>query len=228
MLKLVTTLIKGATARQEELATQQFAVDLLQQKVRESDEVLRRAKDTLALLILKERQEKRLLDTVLARKADLESRAALALAGGSEDLAREAAQAIADLENEARVRAAAIDRLRERSNRMRLSLERNHRRIIDLKLGVMTAKAVDAERKAQASMNRVIGRNEPMREAEELIARVLGADDPVEESEIMEEIDQGLTNSGMHERLSAAGYGAPTKVTAAEVLRRLQDRAARS
>ncbi|SMD15737.1 PspA/IM30 family protein [Rhizobium sp. RU36D] len=225
MLKLVTTLIRGAAARHEDLVTNHFAIDLLQEKVRESDDVLRRAKDTLALLILKERQERRLLDVVLARKADLESRATLALAGGSEDMAREAAQAIADLENEARARSAAVERLRERSDRMRLSLEKNHRRIIDLKLGVMTAKAVDAERKAQASMNRIIGRNEPIREAEELIARVLGADDPVEETEILEGIDLSLSHSNMQDRLAAAGYGAPTKVTAADVLRRLQNSA---
>jgi phage shock protein A len=222
MLKLVTTLIKGINARHEDRVTDHFAIDLIEQKVRDADTVLRNAKETLASLILRERNERRLYDAVSARKADLETRAKLALADGNHVLASEAAVAIADLENEAALRSETLARLKERIARMQLSLEKTHRRIVDLKQGLMAARAVDGERKAQASMNRMIGRTEPLREAEELVARVMSRDDPMEESEVLDTIDKSLTHETMRERLAASGYGQPVKVSAADVLKRLR------
>lgn len=222
MLKLVTTLIKGINARHADRVTDHFAIELIEQKVREADTVLRNAKETLASLILRERNERRLFDAVSARKADLETRARLALADGNDVLACDAAVAIADLENEAALRGETLARLKERIARMQLSLEKTHRRIVDLKQGLMSARAVDGERKAQASMNQMIGRTEPLREAEELIARVMSRDDPLEESEVLDTINKNLTHETMRERLAASGYGQPVKVSAADVLKRLR------
>ena len=60
-----------------------------------------------------------------------------------------------------------------------------------------------------------------MKEAEEMIAAVLNADDPFEKAEIMAEIEDGLTNETLPDRMADAGFGKATKVSAADVLARL-------
>lgn len=60
-----------------------------------------------------------------------------------------------------------------------------------------------------------------MDEADALIKSVLGRDDPFEQREILNEIDEGLSHDGVADRMAAAGFGASTKTTAADILQRL-------
>ncbi|MEM1377234.1 MAG: PspA/IM30 family protein, partial [Pseudomonadota bacterium] len=168
MLNVITTIFKGAQARAEDAATNHFAVDLLEQKIRESDGDMSAAKQTLATLILRERNETRALESVKKRIADLETRVKEAIEAKKDDLARDGAIAIADLENEAATREKTVTSLREKIERMRLSIEKTHRRIIDLKQGMIEAKSIDAEHAAQSRMNRSIGTGTNIREAEAL------------------------------------------------------------
>ena len=61
-------------------------------------------------------------------------------------------------------------------------------------------------------------------EAEELINRVLGQDDPFEQSEILGQINRDLNNTGLTDTLADAGFGAPTRATAEQVLDRLKSK----
>ena len=153
-------------------ATDHFAIDLIKQKTREAELGLSEAKNTLATLIIRQRRESKSLDQLKARKSDLESRAKKAMADNKDKLAMDAASAIADLENEQTVRKQTLDRLNERVERMRFSIEKAHRRIVDLHQGANTAIAMDMERKAQKKLNRSTGNSDAIREAESLIARV--------------------------------------------------------
>lgn len=222
MLNLFKTLILGSAARAEEQVTDIFAIDLIEQKIREADSALGAAKTTLAALIVRERSERQLLETVEARIADLEGRARAALAAGREDLAADAAVAIADLENERALRRSTLDQLGQRIARTRAAVEKANRRIIDLRQGLISARAADAERRAQRSVNRSLGNNHAAREAEELIARVLGASEPQAEADVLDEIDASLDQSAVRDRLAAAGFGSKPRVDAADVLARLR------
>lgn len=221
MFAMVRTLFAGASARADETLRDHFAVDLLEQKIRESETALGAAKQTLAALIIRERNEKRALDAVTTQIADLEQRARRALEACNEDLAREAASAIAELENERTVRQATVAKLTERVGRMQLSVEKTHRRIVDLKQGMIQARAIDAEAKAQKSVNRAIGTNTSMREAQDLLDRILTRDDPLEETGVLDEIDAGLNHTGIRDRLADQGFGDKTRSTADDVLARL-------
>lgn len=222
MLRLVKTLLAGSAARAEEAVADHFAIDLLEQKIREASDGLAGAKETLATLILRERVESRNLDATGIRLADLEERTRAALAAGDDGLATEAAAAIADLENEREMRRNTVSSLTSRIARMRLSVEKSHRRIVDLKQGLIQARALDAEHRAQRQLDRTVGRDASMREAEALLKRVLCRDDPAEESAVLDGIDAELTGSGIRDRMAAAGYGPATKVRAADVLARLR------
>jgi phage shock protein A len=222
MLNVLKTLLDGASARAEERVTDHFAIELIEQKIRDADRGLEAAKQTLATLILRQRTEDKILERLRGDTADLESRARLALKDGKDDLAADAAKSIAELENEQAVRRETLELLNLRVVRTRASVAKATRRLIDLRQGMISARAADAERKAQTRLSRTIGSTTAMKQAEELIARVVGADDPLAETEILEEIDAGLNSVSIRDRLGDAGYGAKSKVSADDVLARLK------
>lgn len=222
MFKVLNTLFRGASARAEEQLTDHFAIDLIEQKIREAEGALSLAKTTLAALIIRQRNEQQTLTRLETQIADLETRARQALTAGREDLATGAASAIANLENERAVRQDTLNQLADRVARTQAAVEKANRRIIDLRQGMISARAADAERKAQKSLNRSIGTTTSIREAEELIARVVNGPDPFAESEVLDEIDAGLNQTGIRDQLGAAGFGSKSKVDASDVLARLK------
>ena len=224
MFAAFRTLVSGASARAEESVRERYAVDLLEQKIRESEAALSASKETLAALILRERNERRNLEKVQAEIADLEGRTRSALSAGSDDLARDAATAIAELENERETRDKTVGRLADRIARMRLSIEKAHRRIVDLRQGMIQARAIDAEARAQRKLDRSLGGNASIREAQQLLDGILERDDPFEEGRVLDEIDDGLNLTTVRERLAEAGHGPRVKHTADDVLARLREK----
>lgn len=223
MFRIVDTLLRGASARAAEAVEDQFAVELIDQKIRDAQAGFRAAKMTLAGLMQRQKVEGRALEALGTRIADLEDRAAQALEADREGLAREAAGAIADLENERTTRRRTLDALDARVERLRHSLDRANRRIIDLKQGAISARAIDRERRAQRTLGRAIGSGSShIEEAEALVARVMGADDPFEHDEILREIETGLDHSDIAERMAGEGFGKAMKTDADEVLNRLR------
>jgi len=222
MFKTLSTLITGANARSEDRVRDAFAIELIDQKIREADTSLKAAKATLASLIQRQRSEDRQRDALKNRIADMTDRATTALAKDREDLAGEAAQAIAHMENELQLRVATCDRLDQKVIRLRTSIEAGHRRIIDLKQGAIQARAVRREQAIQSKLNTTIGMTSSTDEAEELIARVMGRDDPFEQSQILQDIDRDLGHDTLTDRLSDSGFGPKTRTTADDVMTRLK------
>ena len=98
MLKTIVTLVRGAAFRAEEEFADRSALLILDQQIRDAAAGIERAKRALAVAIAQDEAEGKRLETTLARIADLEERAVAALNGGSEELAAEAAEAIAVME----------------------------------------------------------------------------------------------------------------------------------
>ncbi|NOD92887.1 PspA/IM30 family protein [Ruegeria sp. HKCCD4884] len=222
MFNTLKTLMNGANARAEDRLRDSFSIELIDQKIREADQNLKAAKLTLASLIQKQRGETRQIETLQARIQDLMERTRQALADDQQDLVQSAAQAVADLENELALRQQTVDRLEARILQLRHSVQTANRRILDLKQGAISARAVKREQGLQKRLNRHLGGTSPAEEAEELIARVMSQDDPFEQSEILREIDEGLDHSTVAQRMEEAGYGPKTRSSAAEVLSRLK------
>ena len=223
MFGTLKTLIIGANARAEEKVRDTYSIELIEQKIREAQTGLQAAKATLASLIQRGRAEMRQIEVLETRRKEMTGRAKDALKGGRNDLAGEAAQAVAEMENELTLRRETASRLDTRILRLRQSVEATNRRIIDLKQGAVAAKAVRQEQNIQKRLNTTLAGQSPINEAEELIERVLSRDDPFEQSEILKEIDQGLNREDIGDRLADAGFGPATKVTADDVLKRLAD-----
>src|SRR3979411_796083 len=113
MFKTVLTRSRGSVAAAQEELEDRSALLILDQQMRDAAAAVERSKRTLALAIAQDQQEGRRLDATNARNAalrrlaapnarisDRELRATAALDGGREDLARDAAQAIAQIESE--------------------------------------------------------------------------------------------------------------------------------
>ena len=224
MFGTLRTLVAGANARAEERVREVYSIELIEQKIRESQSALMAAKVTLASLIQRERAEVRAVEALKKRVVDLTARVSEALDKKRDDLAQEGAEAIATLENERIIREQTVDRLNIRIERLRNSVEHTHRRIIDLQQGAIAAKAVRHEQTVNGRISRTAQATTPIREAEQLIAQVLGRDDPLEQGEILDDIDRSLDRTDVADRMAAAGIGKATKVTAADVLARLQDK----
>lgn len=222
MLNMMKTLITGASARTEERAKDVFALELIDQKIRETETELKAAKSTLATLMQRRKSETRQLDALTARLSDLTDRARAALKGDRADLAEEAARAIADMENEATLRRDTITRLDTQILRLRSSVESGHRRVIDLKQGATTAKAIRREQQIQSRLRTTISGTCAADEAQELISRVVKQNDPFEQSQILSEINASLDGSSISDRMADAGFGDHGKSTASDVLERLK------
>ncbi len=222
MFGTLKTLMQGTNARTEERVRAAYAMELIDQKIRESADGLRLAKATLASLIQRQRAEERQIAALDARAADLMQRARDALAAGRDDLAAEAAEAIAVMENELTLRRDTHARLEARVIKMQNSVETATRRLIDPRQGAIAARAVRDEQALAVRMHSTLSGPSPMAEAEDLIAAVLGRDDPYEQSEILAEIDRGLNREGIAEKLADQGFGRALKSTTADVLARLK------
>ena len=222
MFATLRVLFDGERARAEDRLKDTYAVELIEQRIREAETNLSAAKLTLASLIQRMRSEERLAETLGTRIATLEGRAREALEAKREELAKEAAQSIADMENEREVRRNTIERLESRIGQLQGSVEAAHRRIIDLRQGAITARAVRREQAIQKRLNRTVASTSAADEAEALIKRVVDQDDPFEQSEILRGIDRQLSGESADEKLADAGFGDPTKVTAKSVLDRLK------
>jgi len=222
MFKTLATLIVGQNARAEDRVRDAFAIELIDQKIRESEHSLRAAKATLASLIQRQRSEEKQRAALKNRITDLTKRAKEALDSDREDMAEEAARAIAQMENELALREETLDRLDQKVMRLRSSIESGHRRIIDLKQGAIQARAVRREQNMQVHMVANGLQEGAVEEAEELINRVLGKDDPFERSEILADINRDLNGDNIADRMADAGFGGATRSTADDVLARLK------
>lgn len=222
MFKTLSTLIAGVNARSEDRVRDAFAIELIDQKIREAEASLKAAKATLASLIQRHRSEERQRDGLQKRITDMTRRAQEALDAGNDALAGEAAQAIAQMENELTIRDETCDRLNQKTVRLRASIEASHRRIIDLKQGAIQARAVRREQAIQTRLNTTVTSASATEEAEEMIARVMGRDDPFEQSQILQEIDRDLGHETLADRMADQGYGPATRTTADDVLDRLK------
>ncbi|WP_371224952.1 PspA/IM30 family protein [Roseovarius sp. 2305UL8-3] len=222
MLGTLKTLVSGANARAEDRVKDAFAIELIDQKICEADVQLKAAKATLASLVQRKRSENRLLEALNARIETMLVRASGAMEAKREDMALQAAEAIASMENEARLRQDTLDRLDVQVTRLRGSVEAAYRRLIDLKQGAITARAIRREQQMQGTLRTTIANTSAADEAEELIVRVVGRDDPFEQAQILSGIDAELNHSSLDDRMAASGFGPATKVTAQQVLDRLK------
>ena len=151
MFKTVLTIFRGSVAAAEEELQDRTALVVLDQQMRDAAAAVDRSKRTLALAIAGDQQEGRRLEATNARIADLEVRASAVLEGGRDDLAREAAQAIANLEAERDAAMTARTLFATEITRRKRHVGNAEARIAELDRGRRLARASEAVRSLRRS-----------------------------------------------------------------------------
>jgi len=230
MIKTVLTLFRGSVAAAGEELEDRTALLILDQQMRDAAAAVDRSKRTLALAIASDQQEGRRLETTNTRIADLEVRATAALEGGREDLAREAAQAIAGLEAERDAAMTARTLFAAEITRLKRHVASAEARITELDLGRRLARASEAVRSLRRSgIEAARPYESTLPEAEATLRRL--RDRQLEAhaaDEALIEIDAASGPLATAEKLAEQGFGPRMKSTADDVLARLKARRAPS
>src|SRR6201990_2387125 len=146
MFTTVFTLFRGGIAVAEEQLEDRTALVILDQQMRDAAAAVERSKRMLALAIAQDQQEGRRLEITNTRIADLEGRATAALEGGREDLAREAAQQIANLEADRDAAMTARTLFAQEIARLKRHVSGAESRLTELDRGRRLARASEAVR----------------------------------------------------------------------------------
>lgn len=232
MLKTIVTLVRGAGIRAEEEFVDRNALLILDQQIRDAAAGIERANRALAVAIAHDEAEGKRLQATLARIADLEERTVAALGGGREDLAGEAAEAIAVMEADRdSIREARATFAREIAQLKRVAAA-SRQRLAELERGRRIASAAEAVRRLKTGpgpfgKSGAFGNSAAaLADAETTLRRLRErqAEDAAADA-ALETLDGEANSASVAGRLEAAGFGKPTRPTAASVLDRLKQKA---
>lgn len=226
MFKTVLTIFRGSVAAAEEELQDRTALVVLDQQMRDAAAAVDRSKRTLALAIAGDAQEGRRLEATNARIADLEVRASAALEGGREDLAREAAQAIANLEAERDAAMTARTLFATEIVRLKRHVANAEARIAELDRGRRLARASEAVRSLRRSgIEAARPYESTLPEAEATLKRLRERQIEAQAADdALFEIDTASGPVVIAEKLAEQGFGPRLKSTADDVLARLKAR----
>jgi phage shock protein A len=223
MFKTVFTLFRGSVAAVEEELEDRSALLILDQQMRDAGAAVERSKRSLALAIAGDQQEGRRLEATNARIADLEVRATAALDGGREDLAREAAQAIANLEADRDAAMTARTLFASEITRMKRQVANAEARITELDRGRRIARAAEAVRNLRrGGIEAARPYESTLPEAENTLKRLRERQIEAQAaSDALTELDAATGPLATAEKLAEQGFGPRLKSTADDVLARL-------
>lgn len=224
MFKTVLTLFRGSVAAAEEELQDRTALLILDQQMRDAIAAVDRAKRALALAIAQDQQEGRRLDATNARIADLEIRASAALDAGREELAREAAEAIAGLEADRDAALTARALFATEIARLRRHVAGAEGRIASLDRGRRIARASEAVRTLRrGGIEATRPYESSLPEAERTLQRLRERQQEAQAAdEALIEIDAATGPLAVAERLADQGFGPRMRSTADDVLERLK------
>src|ERR1700751_4317992 len=226
MFKTVLTLFRGGIAVAGEELEDRTALVILDQQMRDAAAAVDRSKRTLALAIAQDQQEGRRLETTNARIADLEVRAPAALEGGREDLAREAAQQIANLEADRDAAMTARTLFAQEIVRLKRHVANAEARLTELDRGRRIARASEAVRSLRKSgIEAARPYESTLPEAENTLRRLRERQLETQAAdEALIELDAASGPLATAEKLAEQGFGPRLKSTADDVLARLNSK----
>ncbi|MBR0717729.1 PspA/IM30 family protein [Bradyrhizobium liaoningense] len=224
MFKTVVTLFRGSVAAAGEELEDRTALLILDQQMRDAATAVERSKRTLALAIAQDQQEGRRLEATNARIADLETRATAALDGGREDLATEAAQAIAGLEADRDAAMTARTLFATEIARLKRQVANAEAGITELDRGRRVARAAEAVRGLRrGGIEAARPYESTLPEAERTLKRLRDRQIEAQAADdALVELDAASGPLATAEKLAEQGFGPRLKTTADDVLARLK------
>jgi phage shock protein A len=223
MFKLISILLRGRAHDAEQAFADRNAVPLLAQQIRDAAQSIQSARRSVAVAIAQNEQERVQHTAIVARIADLENRASAALAKGNEGLAREAAEAIAYLEAERDASEKAQSQFTGAIDKLKAIVRASEARLQELQRGERLARATQEAQKLDVV---VAGPGlATLDDAEETLARLRLRQSQNElTAAALKDMEGAIRPAGIIEKLANAGFGAPLRSSADDVLARLKSR----
>lgn len=223
MFNTIITLVRGRSHDAAQAVADANALSILRQQLRDAAGGVEAARRSVAVVMAYAERERKSLPRINAQIADLEGRAMAALAQGREDLATEAAAAIAQLEAERATSERALATYEIEIARLREELSTSELRLRELQRGLQLA---DAAQKSQA-VRGVVSRpvTASLAEAEATLTRLQSRQLHAEATALaVIELSAGQSAEAISARLAAAGCGPAIRPDAAAVLERLKNK----
>jgi phage shock protein A len=216
-------LLRGRAHDAEQAFADRNAVPLLAQQIRDAAQSIQSARRSVAVAIAQNEQEKVQHGAIVTRIADLETRATAALAKGNEGLAREAAEAIAFLEAERDASEKAQAQFTQAIDKLKGIVRASEARLQELQRGERLARATEEAQKLDVA---VAGPGfATLDDAEETLARLRLRQSQNElTAAALKDMEGAIRPAGIIEKLANAGFGAPLRSSADDVLARLKSR----
>lgn len=221
MFKLFITLIKGKLLESSTALSDENALPVLSLQIREAAQDVERARKAVALAIAQEREEREAATSLQAKIGAVEARALAALEAGKDDLVREAAEVIAQMENDLAVTQQALRDMTPTVETLKQRVRQAEMRLVAVQRGNRLAIA----RNSTARLQRFVPGTGPERlqAAEETLARLESRQrNDAYAAEAYETLRMDRKPEQTLERLAAAGCGAPLTTTTDAVITRLK------
>ncbi|MGG6892899.1 PspA/IM30 family protein [Rhizobium sp. BR 315] len=224
MFNSILTLIRGRAYDAEQAFIDRNAVPLLAQQIRDAAVAIQSARRAVAIAVAQNEQEKSHYSAIVGRIADLETRAVAALQKGNDELALEAAEAIAQLEAERDASEKAQAQFNQTIGKLKATVRASEARLQELQRGERLARATEQTQKLNVACDDKSGLA-TLDDAEETLARLQAYQNRCEvAASVMKEMDAASRPATIVEKLANAGFGAPLSPSADEVLTRLRER----
>ncbi len=152
MLAKLSALFRGTAREAGQAVVDANALKILDQEIRDADTAQGKARDDLAGLVARRRMAENELKSFGDQIAKYESSVRAALSQGKEDLAREVAGRIAELETEIGTRGPMIEGMKEAEARLRTAISTTDHKIETLRREIDIVKVNDSVQKAQTSV----------------------------------------------------------------------------
>lgn len=225
MFNTIITLVRGRSHDASQALEDANALSILRQQLRDSASGVEAARRSVAVVMAYAERERKSLPRINAQIADLEGRAVAALTQGREDLATEAAAAIAQLEAERTTTETALATYETEISRLRDELGGAELRLRELKRGLQLADAAQKSQTVRGVVSRPVTAS--LAEAEATLSRVQSRQLHAEATAVaVVELSASQSAEAISARLAAAGCGPSIRPDAAAVLERLKQKSA--
>mgnify|MGYP000465108015 CR=1 FL=1 len=228
ILKSILTAIRGGASEVGEAVIDANAVRILEQEIRDAEDAIGKAKQSLTNLKASEIKLKRELNSVRNDISDYESKAIRALESNNETLAGEVAERIAEFEVDASEKDSEHQNLNMQVNKINSMIRQREKTIQKNRRELEKIKTVEQLQKATSSMStNFAATNATEHRVSKALDRVKKKqakwEDRMEAGEWMAEEGQG---DELDKKLKAAGIGGASSSSGASVLERLKQKQA--
>ena len=222
MLSKLSALFRGTAHEAGQAVVDANALKILDQEIRDADTAQGKARDDLAGLVARRRMAENELKSFGEQIAKYESSVRAALSQGKEDLAREVAGRIAELETEIGTRGPMVDGMKEAEARLRTAISATDQKIETLRREIDIVKVNDSVQKAQTSVAlQSQGAHSRIGSAADSLQRIKQRQAVQEERlRVGQELEDKRTGADLDAKLKEAGI-LPGHASADDVLARL-------